>query len=266
MSQSMFMYDDVNLALEPAGAYAYAGYVDGRFENFQELEALFPGAHFLSIAVSASDDAACLDDEPGDATNAEVFAWFQAQVARGQYRPCVYTSADNLTAMETTMAANGFARESYRMWSAHYTNVAHFCGPDTCHFGISQADATQYTDDALGRSLDESIIADDFFPVPTPPPPPPGKATQPTRVVATAKFTNATISWSGAADVSEGYYVDLLDGVTNVTLDHVWLDISNRSGIYKFGQLQENHAYKLGIYARPGVTGSHSQWITVTTE
>lgn len=260
------MFDDVNLALEPSGAFAYAGYVDGRFADFSELEARFPGAHFLSIAVSASDNAACLDVEPGDAVNADVFNWFKRQMEREQFRPCIYTSASNMSAMQATMQANGFDRRSYRLWSAHYTNVAHFCGPTTCGFGLNQADATQYTDNALGRSLDESIIADDFFGTPPVPKPVPGKAVQPTRVKGTARFTNTTISWSGALHVSTGYSLDLIDNENGKHLKHVDYNNCNNSGIYEFHKLKRQHKYKMGVYARPGVTGTHSQWVEVTTK
>jgi len=167
MSQTMFMFDDTNVALDPANAYAYAGYVDGAFVNFSELQRRFPNAHLLSIT-AFGNKASCFDVEPGDGTNAEVYGWFTAMEKDGVWRPCVYTSASNAYAMQVTMRANGFARSSYRLWTAHYTGVPHFCSPNTCGYGLDQADGTQFTDRALGRSLDESIIADDFFPsVPT---------------------------------------------------------------------------------------------------
>lgn len=163
MTQTMFMFDDTNPSLDPAGAFAYAGYVDGGFANFAALQKKFPTAHLLSITVFGNK-ADCYDIEPGDGTNAQVYDWFKAMQADGVWRPCVYTSASNMKAMQETMAANGFARSSYRMWSAHYTGVPHFCSPTTCGYGLDQADATQFTNRALGKSLDESIVADDFFP------------------------------------------------------------------------------------------------------
>lgn len=162
MSKSMYMFDDIDISLDPPGAYAYAGYVDGKWANFSQLEKTFPKAHLLSITVFGNK-AQCADVENGDMTNADVYGWFLQMQADGVWRPCVYTSASNAYSMQATMKANGFARDEYRLWTAHYTGTAHFCSPNTCGYGMDQADATQFTDHALGKSLDESIIADDFF-------------------------------------------------------------------------------------------------------
>lgn len=173
------MYDDITLSLLPAGADAYAGYVNGRFANMTALRAKFPHAHLLDISVFASGDATCLDVETGDATIAQVFAWFKRQEARGVWRPVIYTQATNLGPLYATMTANGIARGTYRVWSAHYGAGQHTCGPATCHFtlGGGAADGTQWTDTALGRSLDQSVLADNFFsskPVVPAPAPAPG--------------------------------------------------------------------------------------------
>jgi hypothetical protein len=162
MSQTMFMFDDTNIALDPPGAFAYAGYVDGAFNNIHALRAMFPKAHILSITALGNRADAC-DVEAGDMTNADVFGWYDRMLTEKVWKPCVYTSAFNMLSMQMSMRANGIDRSAYRLWSAHYTGVAHFCGPTTCGFGLTQADATQFTDKALGRSLDESIISDGFF-------------------------------------------------------------------------------------------------------
>lgn len=196
----MFMYDDVNASLIPRDAFAVAGYVDGAFANTAEMRKLFPHAHLLTIAVFASDDAQCLDVEPGDATNAQVYEWFKRQLARGVYRPVVYTSGSNAAAMQATMKANGFPRSSYRMWTAHYTLVPHRCSPSRCGFGLDEADATQFTSTALGRSLDESLLAADFFdPPPAPGPVVPTTAHNPvTGIRVTPRYTQADISWDSS--------------------------------------------------------------------
>ena len=189
MSNTLFMFDDTDISLDPPNAYAYAGYVDGDFANFALLKKTFPKAHLLSITVFGNK-ADCYDIEPGDGTNAQVYAWFLQMEADGVWRPCIYTSASNMAAMQATMKANGFARSSYRMWSAHYTGVPHFCGPNTCGFGLDQADATQFTDRALGKSLDESIIADDFFE--------PSNEVNPVKDLEIVKrgFTGLTVGWT----------------------------------------------------------------------
>jgi hypothetical protein len=159
----LFMYDDITASALPSGADAYAGYVDGRYNDYAAIKARFPNAHVVSIAVFASDDADCLDVEPTDATIAEVYGWLKRQLARGVWRPIIYTSASNVDALMRTMNANGFSRSQYRLWSAHYGGGQHICGPATCKLTATACDGTQFTDNALGRSLDESVLLDSFF-------------------------------------------------------------------------------------------------------
>src|SRR6266851_7960549 len=99
MASLITMYDDVNVAALPAGATAYAGYVDGRWANYGTIVTKFPAARVLSIAVFAGDDAECLDVETGDATDAQIYAWFKRQESRKVWRPCVYTSVSNMNAV-----------------------------------------------------------------------------------------------------------------------------------------------------------------------
>jgi peptidoglycan hydrolase-like protein with peptidoglycan-binding domain len=156
---TLYLYDDTVVSLIPSNATAVAGYVNGLYANLTALRARFPHAHILDIAVTASHDATCLDIETGDATNAQAVGWTKRQHARGLKYPILYTSAGNAQALINTLAANGIARSTYRLWSAHYTGRAHICGSD----GYPKADGTQFTDKALGRSLDESLIDSSFF-------------------------------------------------------------------------------------------------------
>ena len=167
---TILMFDDVDVALLPAGYDAYAGYVDGLYANLTQIKARFPDAHILTIAVRASDIAECLDIENGDATNAEAPAWFRLALAHGVTKPCLYTSAGNADALVADMNKAGIARSAYRLWTAHYTNVAHLCGPGTCHECQASADATQFTSHAQNKSLDESVCAGGFFTMLTPTP------------------------------------------------------------------------------------------------
>jgi hypothetical protein len=150
------MYDSVTVADLPRGAAAYAGYVDGAYANFGSLPA---ATHKLDIAVFSSDNATCLDVEPGNATNADVYSWFLRQVQRGVWRPVVYTSGSNIDSLVATMTANGFSRSTYRLWSAHYTNQ-HICGPSTCGITRTACDGTQW---ASNSNYDTSILNDGFF-------------------------------------------------------------------------------------------------------
>jgi len=162
---TLTMYDCTNVSNLPAGAGAYAGYVDGLFANLTAIERRFAGsgAHFLSIAVFASDDANCLDIEARDATNAQAPGWVNRQLAGGAFRPCLYTSVSNVDALMATLNGAGISRAEIRLWSAHYGQGKHICGPSTCRQAQHACDGTQWTDVALGRSLDESVLLDNFF-------------------------------------------------------------------------------------------------------
>lgn len=168
------MWDDITVSSLPSGgSYAYAGYTAGLWPTFPELQRRFPGHRLLSIAVFAADNAECLDIERGDATISEAPAWFERQVARGVYRPVLYTQASKLKALEQTMAAHHVPRHAYRLWSAHYTNRAHLCAPRSCGYGLSEADGCQFTATAMGINLDRSLLLPSFFdPRPAPPKPP----------------------------------------------------------------------------------------------
>lgn len=168
------MWDDITVSSMPTGgSYAYAGYVDGMWPTYAELEKRFPGHRLLSIAVFAADNAECLDIENGDATIAEAPGWYERQAARGIYRPALYTSASQLKALEQVMTAHHVPRSNYRLWAAHYTNKAHLCAPGSCGYGLSEADACQFTSSALGINLDRSLLLPSFFdPRPVPPKPP----------------------------------------------------------------------------------------------
>lgn len=160
------MFDAVNITAIPKDAYAVAGYVNGHWPTFAQLETAFPQAKRLSIAVTAEADADCLDIEPGDATNALAPAWFRRQKARGVALPVFYTSLSNVKALVGVLAAAGIKRDQYRLWTAHYTFTAHLCSA-SCGYGMpTYADATQYTDKALGRSLDASFLSTGFFSLP----------------------------------------------------------------------------------------------------
>ncbi|HET9721129.1 MAG TPA: hypothetical protein VFP55_13695, partial [Solirubrobacteraceae bacterium] len=160
------MFDSINVDAIPSDATAVAGYVGGHWPTFHQL-GRFKHANRLSIAVTAAEDAACLDCEPGDVPPAavgEIADWLRRQRGRGEARPVIYASRDNLPGIITGLHdAHGIAREKYRVWSAHYGVGAHICSGVSCGAAFT-ADATQWTDKALGRNLDESLLSDTFFP------------------------------------------------------------------------------------------------------
>lgn len=168
------MLDDVNLSImesRASGAYAIAGYVNGRYSNWPAIVAKYgkSGKYLLSIDVQGNPGAGaqCLDVEKGDATIAQAPAWFKVTAANGRrardlrWYPKLYTSAGNAEALIAEMSKADIARDAYMLWSAHYTQKAHICGPRTC--GYPQADATQWTSAFDGASLDASLCYGYFF-------------------------------------------------------------------------------------------------------
>lgn len=154
------MYDSVSTGLIPADAKAVALYIDGDFRNWGSRKFK---ANLLSIAVHADHDAACLDIENGDATPDQAPAWVRRQLARGQYRPVLYSARDNMPAVLEALRAAGINRKSVRLWSAHIGIGPHICSGVSCGAGFT-ADGTQWTFTARGLNLDESLLDDGFFP------------------------------------------------------------------------------------------------------
>jgi hypothetical protein len=149
-----------------------AGYVGGRWPTYVPLVHAHPHAHHLAIAVSASEDAECLDVEAGDARPDQAPAWVRRQQARGVHRPVLYASVSAMPAVLSALSTAGIPRDAVRLWTAHYTGRPHICTP-ACGFGFgTTGDATQWTDRALGRNLDESLCSDSFFGAAARPPDP----------------------------------------------------------------------------------------------
>lgn len=158
------MFDSITLDQIPASAPAVAGYVGGNWPTYNELASRFPGARRLSIAVSSREDAECLDVEPGDATPAVAAGWVKRQLARGVKKPVVYSSVSGMDALLAELARAGISRNQIRVWTAHYSFTPHLCGPHSCgQLHSTTADATQWTDSALGRNLDESVTTLAFW-------------------------------------------------------------------------------------------------------
>lgn len=188
-------YDDVTVDLIPADAQYVFYYVDGTYANGTAMKARFPDAVLAGIAVNPADDADVLDVETGDATIADIYAWLKRQLANRKYRatsvPVIYTSVSNVDQMMLTMDANGFKHGSeYKIWSAHYTGTAHICSPTTCKATSYICDATQWTDTADGKSLDQSLVNTGFFAgKPVTPKPAPAPAPAPKPAVSTVTLT-----------------------------------------------------------------------------
>lgn len=156
------MGDSTDPTALPPGLDAYAGYVGGRWPDFEAIATREGSAHLLSIAIAADEDADCLDIERGDATVDQAPQWAHRQRLRGMWRPALYISVSSAQALVDLMTAGNATRRSFRLFTAHYDpqRGAHICGPG-CYPGFrDQADGTQWVDHG---GWDESLLADDFF-------------------------------------------------------------------------------------------------------
>lgn len=169
------MLDDVNLTVEEShasSAHAIAGYVNGKYANWPAIVAKYSksGKYLLSIDVQANPSvgAQCLDVEKGDATIAQAPAWTLATQAAGKaakdlrWYPKLYIEESEAQALVAEMTSKNIKRDEYMLWTAHYTDKAHICGPTSCGCPV-QADATQWTSSFQGASLDASLCYGYFF-------------------------------------------------------------------------------------------------------
>lgn len=145
-------YDSCTVTEIPHDARAVAVYLEGICKNKRAVRAWAPDAMLTTIAVRSSEDAHVFDVEAGDATNADAPGWYERHDHERYGKPIFYTSAGNVAALVAELKAHGIKRRKYIIWSAHYTNVRHVCGPLTC--GFPKADSTQYT--TSGERLDIS--------------------------------------------------------------------------------------------------------------
>lgn len=156
------MFDSIDLSQVPASPFAVAGYTAGHWPNYLKVRTTWPHTHAISIAISANYHADCLDIEPGDATPAQAPGWVTADIKAGFAHPCVYSSYyEFVNQVRPALAAAHIARASIYEWDADYRG---------CNGAIDQSfDATQCTDNALGRNLDESNVTLQFLSIAQPP-------------------------------------------------------------------------------------------------
>jgi hypothetical protein len=166
---TLAMADSAESLSLPAGLPAYASYVDGGIgdqPNYERVCAAHPGARHLSIALSAAHNADCLDVEPGAASPPDFPQWYARQLARGISRPVVYASVAAMReGILPMLAVHDIPRAMVRLWTAHYGQGEHVCGPKTCGELAVDADGTQWTDAyrTPGGVVDMSLLADGFF-------------------------------------------------------------------------------------------------------
>jgi hypothetical protein len=163
---------------------AVAAYANGRFANVAAAKADFPYAHLLQIDVCGDGVGNCGDFEPGDMSYSHAGSWAKGRMNVGTWRPVLYFSVSNWKTVMQALESAGVARDSVRLWTAHYNGRPHLCS-SACGSGVTGfADATQWgSSDAAGtlphmyagRTIDVSQTAPDFWG--EAPHPPPFKAT-----------------------------------------------------------------------------------------
>lgn len=156
------MYDDVRLDLIPREPHAVAAYINGQYANIDEARKQFPHARILGISVGGEVPADAYDIERGDYTPEQAASLFRIAQEHGIWRPCFYAQLSGvMSAVRQSLNTVVKSRADVRLWVAYYNNQADL---------PAEYDAHQFTDRALGRSLDESICRSDFFPAAKPQP------------------------------------------------------------------------------------------------
>jgi hypothetical protein len=155
------MYDSITLSTVPPRPFALAGYTAGWWPTYGPMRARWPMAHTVSIAIAARYHADCADVEPGDLNPSEIAGWVKADKAAGFAKPCVYSSYyEFIERVRPALRAAGIARSVTFDWDASYTYRPHL------DIGF---DASQWTDTALGRNLDASVVTLPFLSIAQPP-------------------------------------------------------------------------------------------------
>jgi hypothetical protein len=139
---------------------ALAGYIDGRreWQSYHALPQLYPHHPRLSITVAGALEADAADGETGDLSIAGQVNWVKQKLADKNVRPWVYRSVATMPALLAALERAGVPRTRVRLWTAHYTGIPHLCSSRCWPELRTTADATQWTDHALGRNLDQSVI------------------------------------------------------------------------------------------------------------
>lgn len=153
-------FDAVSISNIPRTARYVFYYENGTFADYAAVRAQCPDAQLFSIGVFPGPNAWMIDCELGDFTVAQAETQIEAELAAGQYRPCVYA---NLDRWENQGLLSGVAKYGARVRRA----VAEFDNIPEIPAGY---DAKQY---ATGN-VDTWVCLPDFFDGrPAPPAPKP---------------------------------------------------------------------------------------------
>lgn len=179
------MYDGIDADTVPFGASIYAGYTGGKWPSLAALRKKFAGKLFLSIAVSASDDAHALDIESGDATPAQAPTWANRQRVKGNPYPVCYMNASTWPAVRAAFIAQQVPEPLY--WVAEYVK-----DPSKIPAIPSGAIALQY----YSYSGYDISIVEDYFPGLDPEPVPQTREEEEDMSAVTAQSGRAGLGWA----------------------------------------------------------------------
>lgn len=165
-------------------AEAVAAYSNGKFANFGAAKAAFSHLNLLEIDVKNQGIGNAGDFEAGDMDPSLAGSWAKGRIEAGVHRPVLYFQVSSWPAIMRSLKAAGIARKQVRIWTAHWTGKPHRCS-SKCGFGVTgTADATQWASadskhrtlppPYVGRNVDVSLTAPNFFAAPAPAPHHPG--------------------------------------------------------------------------------------------
>lgn len=145
------MFDAVDITNLPTDVALTLGYVDGRETagHYDRVRAARPHAKVVPVTVTgATLNAVVGDVETGDMNPASGAAWAHRKVAAAQH-PTLYCNVSTWPSVRAEVQKIGLAGRVFYL-------IAHYDGIATIPAG---AIGKQFTDHALGKSLDESVIA-----------------------------------------------------------------------------------------------------------
>ena len=170
-------YDSTTPEVIPKDAQVVAGYAGGSWHTYPYIQANFPHAYRIEIAVNAGEKGHCLDVENGDATPDEAPGWIKEMEAEGIHRPMLYASAWTWGQIIPLLTKARVGRFHYRRWVAAPNGLK-----IAAQWLAAGYDACQFDWHYLGLNLDASLCLPSFLdgghhtpaPLPLPPilPPP----------------------------------------------------------------------------------------------
>jgi len=155
------MFDAVNINNLPTGAEMVAGYVNGLWPTYHELQKRHPHAQVVSISISADTLADVLDVEKYDATATQSLGWARAMRAKRR-PPIIYTSAANVNAVLDVFTAAGEPHPY--LWVAEWNNEPHLYPGSVA---TQWANGT-HTYPGLADGCDTSLVSELWPTSPTP--------------------------------------------------------------------------------------------------